>query len=161
MTAQNSFSFFFFFKSIFVKLATSAIHWIKRLNPPPLPKNPQDIQGEWSLQDQSSCYKTAFYIFKLGVVTALVVWVCVVASPVALCDTSGGRLVADALAGSRRPPIRRVCVMSLPSGTGRLSLGVHSPPWMAVMGSGSALAVVWWIMMRVFFSLPEGIKTDK
>lgn len=128
----------------------------------PPPPNPQDIRGKWGLQHHSSCGKTTFHNFKLGVVVrTLVVRVCVVASPVALCDASGGCLVADALVGSRRPPIRGVCVMPLRSawGTVSLSLGVHSPPWMAVMGSGSALAVVWWIMMRVFLSLPAAIKS--
>lgn len=47
------------------------MNWLKRLNPP----SSQKIHRAYrvSLQDQSSCYKTAFYIFKLGEVTTLVV----------------------------------------------------------------------------------------
>lgn len=92
-----------------------------------------------------------------GVGRTLVVRVCVVAPPVALCGTSRGRLVADRVTGDRRPPIRGVCVMSLlpVMGVGGLSLGLCTPPWMAVMGSGSTLTMVWWIMMMVVLSLPE------
>jgi len=85
-----------------------------------------------------------------------VVRVCVVAPPVALCATSRGRLVADRVTGDRRPPIRGVCVMPPRSmmGAGGLLLGLCPPPWMAVMGSGSTLTVVWWIMMMVVLSVP-------
>lgn len=87
----------------------------------------------------------------------LVVRVCVMAPPVALYGTSRGRLVAGRVTGDRRPPIRGIWVMSLPSvmGVGGLSLGLCTPPWMAVMGSGSTLTMVWWIMMMVVLSLPE------
>lgn len=86
-----------------------------------------------------------------GVGRILVVRVCVVAPPMALCGTTRGCLVADRVTVNGRPPIRGVCVVALPPvrGVGGLSLGLCSPPWMAVMEPGSALAVVWWIMMMV------------
>ncbi|MED6286849.1 hypothetical protein CHARACLAT_010257 [Characodon lateralis] len=66
----------------------------------------------------------------VGECGTLVVRVCVVASPVALCGTSGGLLVEGRVAASRRPPVRRVCVVPLPPmmGAGRLSLGLCSLP---------------------------------
>lgn len=108
-------------------------------------------------EGQRSCCRDLcpyFCVFELevrGVGRILVVRVCVVAPPMALCGTSRGCLVADRAAASGRPPIRVVCVVALPPvrGVGGLSLGLCSPPWMAVMGPGSALTVVWWIMMMV------------
>lgn len=96
----------------------------------------------------------------VGVGTTLVVRVCVMAPPVALCGTSRGLLVAGRVARDRRSSIRGVCVMPLPSmmGVEALSLGLCSPPWVAVMGSGSALTNVWWIMMMVVLSLPKKYK---
>lgn len=119
------------------------------------------VQGKWGLQGQSSCCRAFSPCYASwnwgGVGRTLVVRVCVVAPPVALCGTSRGRLVADRVTGDRRPPIRGVCVMPLLSmmGVGGLSLGLCSPPWMAVMGSGSTLTMVWWIMMMVVLSPPK------
>lgn len=115
------------------------------------------VQGKWGLRASGAAveiYVPIFCVFELevrGVGRILVVRVCVVAPPMALCGTSRGCLVADRAAASGRPPIRGVCVVALPPvrGVGGLSLGLCSPPWMAVMGPGSALTVVWWIMMMV------------
>lgn len=66
----------------------------------------------------------------VGVGTTLVVRVCVMAPPVALCGTSRGLLVAGRVARDRRSSIRGVCVVPLPSmmGVGALSLSLCSPP---------------------------------
>lgn len=108
-------------------------------------------EGQWSCCRDLRPHFCVFELEVRGVGRILVVRVCVVAPPMALCGTSRGCLVADRAAVNRRPPIRGVCVVALPPvrGVGGLSLGLCSPPWMAVMEPGSALTVVWWIMMVV------------
>lgn len=75
------------------------------------------------------CVHSESLIF-VGERGTLLVGVCVVASPVALCGISGGLLVEGRVTAARRPPIRRGCVVPLPSmtGAGRLSLGLCSLP---------------------------------
>lgn len=126
----------------------------------PTPTGHLVVQGTWGLQGHST-FCTALCSHNVsvneGVGRTLVVRVCVVAPPVALCGTHRGRLVAGGVTGDRGPPIGGVCVMPLLSvmGVGGLTLCLCSPPWMAVMGSGSTLTMVWWIMMMVVLSPPE------
>lgn len=118
--------------------------------------------GKRSIQDQQAAVKSPSSSSNWGMARSLVVRVCVVASPMALCDTSRGRLVAAVVMGNGRPSVRGVCVMPLLStwGVGGMSLGICCPSWMAVTGSGSALTMVWWITMRVFLSPPAAVNAN-